>query len=228
MNFKKYYAIIVAGGKGLRLGSDIPKQFMLLNNKPILLYSIEAFSYSIYKPDLIIALSKEYQPYWLDLCKAHNITVRHSIINAGNNRSDTVRNAINYINNEHSIVAIHDGARPLINTSLIDKLYKTANETGTAVPVVDLVDAIAIKTKTKAHNIAKKDFWLVQTPQCFVGKDIKAAYNRCRDAIYDDDASLMEANGLSITRIKGERNNIKITYPNDIVIAKSLLESGDI
>lgn len=228
MNFKKYYAIIVAGGKGLRLGSDIPKQFMLLNNKPVLLYSLEAFSRSTYKPDLIIALSKEYEPYWLELCKIHNIDINHRIITSGVNRSETVRNAVNSINNEDSIVAIHDGARPLVNTSLIDNLYKTAWQTQSAVPVIDLVDAIAKNTKGESHNITKKDFWLVQTPQCFVSKDVKAAYNNLRDGIYDDDAGLMEATGVRITRIKGQRNNIKITYPGDIAIAKALLESADL
>src|SRR5699024_7016084 len=133
---------------------------------------------SIYKPKIILVLNSNYKDYWVDLCKKHSIDIHHSIVEASSNRSLTIKNAIDTISNINSIVAIHDGVRPLIGTRLIDNLYKEASKLGNAIPYISLVDAIVKNSTTGRCSLNKKEYSLVQTPQCFKTAEIKDAYNK--------------------------------------------------
>jgi 2-C-methyl-D-erythritol 4-phosphate cytidylyltransferase len=216
------YALIVAGGKGLRMGSDIPKQFMLLNGLPVLMHTLRAFEKHC--DELILVLPKEQMDYWGKLCTDFDFKIKHKMVFGGNTRFASVSNGLKSIKQD-SLVAIHDGVRPLMSDDLIEQSYITAENDGSAVAAVKLKDTIRSFTTT----LDREQFRLVQTPQTFVSSKIIDAYEFAsildsEGKSFTDDASVYEKSGYQITLIEGEYKNIKITTPEDLLIAEALLK----
>ena len=219
----KYYAIIVGGGSGKRMESSLPKQFLLLKNKPILMHTIEKFSNCAYQPKIILVLNADLHEYWDELCKKYNFNIPHLLVAGGEQRFHSVRNGLMSIK-EDAIIAIHDAVRPLVSTLLITKAFGIAENSGNAVPCIKPSETIRKINATNSEIIDREKIVLIQTPQIFESNQLKKAYQQPYNTIFTDDASVVEKLGLHINLIEGERNNIKITYPEDLELANLLIK----
>lgn len=220
----KYYAIIVGGGSGKRMQNNLPKQFLLLKDKPLLMHTISIFASCKFNPEIIIVLNADFHQYWKDLCINYNFNIPHLLISGGEQRFDSVKNGLNSIE-ENSIIAIHDAVRPLISANLIAKTYEEATIKGNAITCISISDSVRRKiSDTKSEIIDRDDLLLVQTPQTFQWNQLREAYNQPYQKEFTDDASIVEKAGFTINLIEGERNNIKITYPEDLELANLLLK----
>ncbi|MBC6109423.1 2-C-methyl-D-erythritol 4-phosphate cytidylyltransferase [Pedobacter fastidiosus] len=220
----KYYAIIVAGGSGNRMQTETPKQFLLLNNLPVLMHTVKAFAQSDSQPKILIVLNQEQHNYWARLCEEFNFRVPHEVIAGGAERFDSVKNAINSIE-EDCFVAIHDAVRPLVSKTLIDNCFKQAEELGNVIAAVQSSDSVRMLRADKTSALKRDEIYLVQTPQTFSLSILKEAYTQEFNSNFTDDASVVESIGYEINIIEGERNNIKITYPIDLELAELLLKN---
>ena len=214
----KKVALIVAGGKGERMNADIPKQFLLLNNLPILMHTIKQFSHF---EEIVLVLPKSQFDYWNGLCKNNNFTQIHILVEGGETRFHSVKNGLDKIDNT-SVVAIHDGVRPLISTALIISLVGEIKSGIGVIPVVPVKDSIRKVEGENSTNIDRSNLYKVQTPQCFLSADIKEAYTKDFSGTFTDDASVFEANGGKINTLLGEEKNLKITTQEDLNIAEIL------
>lgn len=218
----KQYAVIVAGGKGLRMGNDVPKQFLLLQGKPILMHSIDAF-YS-YDNDIqcFVVLPEQQVAYWKELCAKHNFTTPHTIVLGGKERFYSVKNGISSIPTD-GVVAVHDGVRPLISKEMLGTGFTLAEEKGSAVPYIDSIDSLRIidgdKTKAVDRSVIKR----IQTPQIFNVETLKKAMSQEYKSSFTDEASVWEQFGERLYFYQGTTNNIKITTPADLEMAEFLL-----
>jgi 2-C-methyl-D-erythritol 4-phosphate cytidylyltransferase len=219
----KKYAIIVAGGKGERMNSPVPKQFMLVKDLPVLAHSI--FRFYTYSPlcTIIVVLPEEHMTAWKDLCLQHRFDLPHISVKGGQSRFESVRNGLSAIM-EPGIVAIHDGVRPLVSLDTIDKAYRMAEEKGNGVASVKLKDSVRVLTSEGSKAMDRESLRLVQTPQCFRTDIIIDAYSNAAAGHYTDDASVAEACGISINLVEGSYNNIKITTEEDLALARLLIE----
>ena len=214
-------ALIVAGGSGERLNEKTPKQFLLIKNKPILMHTIEKFSHL---DKIIVVISKNYITEWIDLCKMYNFKINHKLVEGGKNRFKSVQNGLRHINNT-GIVLIHDGVRPLISKKIIDTLIKKVSNNHGVLPVLPISESIRKINQSTSKSLNRKNYFKVQTPQCFIFENILKAYNQKYKQEFTDDASVFEAIGGKIKTIEGEIKNIKITYPIDLNLAESLIDS---
>jgi 2-C-methyl-D-erythritol 4-phosphate cytidylyltransferase len=221
---RKYYALIVGGGSGSRMQSDIPKQFMLLNGRPVLMHTIEAFHSSDPAPDIIVVLSKDFHQYWKDLCAQHHFSIPYQLVAGGEQRFHSVRNGLKYVSGD-AIVAIHDAVRPCITHQLIDSAFAQAVLLGNAVAAVKSRDSIRQKTETGTVSLNREDIYLIQTPQVFRSEILNKAYQQEYQTEFTDDASVVERSGVTIMLIEGDTRNLKITYPEDILVAEAYLAS---
>lgn len=221
------YAIIVAGGIGSRFGTTIPKQFVLLGGKPLLMHSIRAFYEYDSRIRIVVALPSEYIPLWNDLCKQYKFPIRHSITEGGKNRFESVSNALHSIKEAEGLVAIHDGARPLISKTTIQNGFDTAERCGTAIPVIPVTDSIRQLDRQGSHHINRDTLVAVQTPQIFQIGILKDAYSTAYSPLFTDDASVVEYRGVPITLYNGSTDNLKITHPNDLKIAELIFAGND-
>ena len=214
--------IIVAGGKGSRMGASTPKQFLLLKGKPILMHSIQHFF--DFDPEIktVVVLPAEHIETWKALCVKFNFTVTHQIVEGGNERTNSVVNGLFVIPNE-GCVAIHDGVRPLTSLALIKRCFEHAEVKGNAVPCVKISESVRRIKVGRSKPVKREEYRLIQTPQCFRTIDLKAAYDKFTNENFTDDASLFEADGHVIELIEGETKNIKITTPEELKIAELLL-----
>ncbi len=221
------YVIIVAGGKGMRMGTDIPKQFLPIGGKPILMRTIESFYEYNPKLGIIIVLPQSQQEYWKQLCEKHNFTINHTIVNGGETRFESSRNGLATIQNEEiGVVGIHDGVRPLVSKEVIDNCFEAARDDFAAIPVLPVTDTIRYVDKQGGgKNVMRSDYRVVQTPQVFDIQLIKQAYNAEYQESFTDDASVVESLGCQATMVDGNRENIKITTPFDIIVAEAILKS---
>ncbi|MGZ3902022.1 MAG: 2-C-methyl-D-erythritol 4-phosphate cytidylyltransferase, partial [Bacteroidia bacterium] len=219
----KNYAIIVAGGTGARMGSAIPKQFLLLCGVPVLMHTINAFYYSAVKPDIIVVLSAAYHDYWMQLCREHNFAVTHQLVAGGETRFHSVKNALDMIDDDEALIAVHDAVRPLINKEIIEQGYQHAAEHANAVTAVKSRDSARLMEGDISRSLVREDIYLVQTPQIFNSGQIKKAYQQPYHPKFTDDASVVEETGIKINLVAGSYRNIKITFPEDIAIATSIM-----
>lgn len=219
------YVIIVAGGKGLRMGGDIPKQFLPISGKPVLMRTLERFHE--YSPTLgiILVLPKEQQDYWKELCKEYSFTVEHTIANGGETRFHSVQNGLALIpDGEQGVVGVHDGVRPFVSTEVIRRCYDTARTAKAVIPVTPVVETLRYVGGVGAdRNVLRSDFRLVQTPQTFDIQLLKEANRQEYSEAFTDDASVVEGIGATVTMVDGNRENIKITTPFDLKIAEVLI-----
>jgi len=218
-------AIIVAGGKGLRMGSDIPKQFLNIGGRPVLMHTLEAFATAIEGIRLILVLPEEHIPYWRDTCKAHGFTVAHTVVAGGETRFHSVANGLQAITDDEGLVAVHDGVRPFVSAEVIRNTFSAAAQYGAALPVVPVVETLRELADGTSVTRDRRLFRLVQTPQVFDTRLLKRAYTQQYLDTFTDDASVVEALGNRMHLVEGNTENIKLTTPFDIAIANTIINS---
>ena len=217
----KTIAIIVAGGSGTRFGAQVPKQFLALQGKPVLMRTIEAFKGF----DVIVTLPAGQMDVWRDLCSEHGFTVAHRVVAGGETRWHSVKNALDSIGSvsDVDVIAVHDGVRPLASADLINRCMATAREQGSAIPVVMLNDSVRQVDGDGSHALDRSTLRAVQTPQAFDARLLMAAYGQPFDPTFTDDASVVERSGHAVTLVDGDPVNLKITRPMDLALAEYLL-----
>ncbi|WP_259067474.1 2-C-methyl-D-erythritol 4-phosphate cytidylyltransferase [Mucilaginibacter sp. X4EP1] len=221
------YVIIVAGGSGSRMQSAIPKQFLLLSGKPVLMRTIEAFYNTDTKPNVIIVLPTGFHDYWKQVCADYRFSIPHQLVSGGETRFHSVKNGLDLIpDDKNSLIAVHDAVRPLTSKNIIDNSYNHAAEFGNAVVAVKSRDSVRQLKDGVSVCLIRDEIYLVQTPQTFQSTQIKKAYLLPYDAKFTDDASVVEEIGEKINLVTGDYRNIKITFPEDIAIAELLIKSS--
>lgn len=220
----KEYAIIVAGGKGTRIKSVLPKQFLELNGLPILMHTINAFVRYSKDISIVLVLPEDDFQTWQSLCAKHNFTVNLVLQKGGDTRFQSVKNGLDKIQGD-GLVAIHDGVRPLVSEDIIGASYRLAAVHKSAVAAVRLKESIRMTDQDNTKAVDRSKFRLIQTPQTFDVALIKKAYLIKDDPSLTDDASVAERSGHTISLFEGSYENIKITTPEDLIVAKALLDS---
>lgn len=216
------YVLIVAGGKGLRMGADIPKQFLPVGGKPVLMRTLEAFYAYNQDMRIILVLPHGQQDYWKRLCGEYRFDIPHSIADGGETRFHSVRNGLALVD-EPGLVGVHDGVRPFVSQEVIARCYVLAATELAVVPVVKVVETVRRLTDAGSITVNRDEYRLVQTPQVFDGEVLKQAYSQPYTSAFTDDASVVEAWGVPVTLTEGNRENIKITTPFDLKVAAALL-----
>jgi len=244
------YVIIVAGGKGLRMGGDIPKQFLPIGGRPVLMRTIERFRESLPDVRIILVLPEAQQDYWRQLCEQYHFEMDYLLANGGETRFHSVQNGLALIPDDaEGVVGVHDGVRPFPSIDVIRCCYETARTAKAVVPVIPVVETLRhlcgcvldgqsqaeaskaqmeeesekVRCKKESVTVPRGDYRLVQTPQTFDVQLLKAANRQPYNEGFTDDASVVEAYGYDITLVEGNRENIKITTPYDLKVAEALL-----
>ena len=226
------YIIIVAGGKGLRMGGDIPKQFLPVAGMPVLMRTILRFREALPEVNIILVLPKSQQDYWKNLCQQYQFNVGYQLADGGQTRFHSVQNGLALIpDNADGVVGVHDGVRPFVSVETIRRCYEEARNSKAVVPVIPVVETLrkidienrAVANSQLSHTVPRDEYRLVQTPQCFDIQLLKAANRQPYCDSFTDDASVVEAYGHPITLIDGNRENIKITTPFDLRMAEVLI-----
>ena len=218
----KKYAVIVAAGSGIRMGGTLPKQFILVNNKPVLYYSLQAFLNAFADMQIILVLPVDYMDLGQEIIDAYFDKDKIRITAGGETRFQSVKNGLELVE-EESIIFVHDGVRCLLTENLIHRCYASAVETGTAIPVIISKDSVRIVNDEGNDAVDRNKVMLVQTPQTFHSKILLAAYQIDYKEKFTDEATVVEAFGLKVALVEGEQNNIKITTPLDLLIAEKLI-----
>ena len=226
------YIIIVAGGKGLRMGSDIPKQFLPIGGKPVLMRTLERFREYSAELQIILVLPEAQQAYWRELCKQYNFPLPlegtgggfYQLANGGQTRFHSVQNGLAKVPDDaQGVVGVHDGVRPFPSIEVIKNCYETARTKKAVIPVIPVVETVRHLEGEKSVTVPRVDYRLVQTPQTFDIQLLKAANRQPYNDGFTDDASVVESYGYEITLVEGNRENIKITTPYDLKIAEVLI-----
>jgi 2-C-methyl-D-erythritol 4-phosphate cytidylyltransferase len=218
----KKFVLIVAGGSGSRMKTEIPKQFLEICGKPILMHTIQIFYDFNPECELILVIPEAQQEYWDELCLKHSFTLPHRIVSGGENRFNSVQNGLKLID-EKGIVFIHDGVRPLVSQQTIERCYQMARKNGNAIPVLQVNDSLRKKKDQQSVSVDRTLYLSVQTPQTFRSEQILQAFEQDFDPAFTDDASVAEQAGFPIFMVEGNRENIKITNPTDLIIAEAFL-----
>ncbi|WP_343560010.1 2-C-methyl-D-erythritol 4-phosphate cytidylyltransferase [Sphingobacterium sp.] len=218
------FVIIVAAGTGSRMNSDLPKQFLDLNGLPVIMHTINHFQQSSDISEIILVISKEMEKFWMELCAKLNYDTAVHLTFGGSTRFQSVKNGIKYIQENFKIktndyIAVHDGARPIVSTSLIKRAFQGAYQHQAIVLAQKSVESIRIGDNISNHATDRNQIWLIQTPQIFQAELLIRAYNQKEDPLFTDDASVVEKIGNRISIVEGDSKNIKITYPQDLQIA---------
>lgn len=217
------HALIVAGGKGTRVNSKLPKQFIALNGKPILLHTIEAFFNYSEKIAVVLVLPEDDFGIWESICKEFDFKKPITIQKGGETRFQSVKNGLDKMDGE-ALVAIHDGVRPLVSADLIGASFRLAAVHGSAVAAVRLKESIRVTDQDNTKAVDRSHYRIIQTPQTFNLQLIKKAYQIKEDPSLTDDASVAERSGHKISLFEGSYQNIKITTPEDLIVAEALLK----
>lgn len=218
------YVIIVAGGKGLRMGGDVPKQFLPVGGRPVLMRTLERFHEAEQSLGIILVLPRDQQDYWRQLCEEYGFAVPHQVADGGETRFHSVQNGLALVPDDaDGVVGVHDGVRPFVSAEVICRCYEAAREHGAAVPVVPVVETVRqLLPEGDSQTVDRNLFRLVQTPQTFRIPLFKDAMRQPYQPAFTDDASVMEEMGYRITLVDGNRENIKLTTPSDIQYAEFL------
>lgn len=223
----KTVVVIVAGGSGTRFGAQLPKQFLELDGKPILMRTVESFDQALAGCDheILVVLPAEQTDLWRELCERHAFIVTHRVVHGGESRWHSVKNALDAINDPAGvdIIAVHDGVRPLASSALIGRVLGASRRDGAAIPVVTLNDSVRQVVDDKSHALDRSSLRAVQTPQAFEASLLLAAYRQPFDPTFTDDASVVERAGHVVTLVEGDPRNLKITRPMDLALAEYLL-----
>lgn len=216
------YVIIVAGGKGLRMGGELPKQFIPVEGRPVLMRTIDTFHACDNTIQIILVLPRDHQPYWQELCRDYQFAVPHRIADGGATRFHSVQNGLALVEAPEALVAVHDGVRPFVSPEVISRCYHDAEQYGAVVPVIPVVETVRHLLPEGSETVSRDDYRLVQTPQTFRASLLRRAYEQLYCDAFTDDASVVEALGHAVHLVEGNRENIKLTTPFDLVVARSL------
>ena len=215
--------IIVAGGKGLRMGGDIPKQFLPVGGKPILMRTIDRFLQYDEKMQVVLVLPESQQEYWRTLCDEYHFSRPYTLANGGETRFHSVKNGLAKVSSDATLVGVHDGVRPFVSLDTIRATYEAASLSEAVVPVIDVVETVRhLVGGQESETVPRSDYKLVQTPQVFSATLLRQAYAQPYTDFFTDDASVVERFGHPVTLVTGNRENIKITTPFDLTIAAAL------
>ena len=217
------YVIIVAGGSGMRMGSAVPKQFLLLNGKPIISHTLERYQLAVPDARIIVVIPAAEEQVFRELLEQYNTPHPYRIVPGGPTRFHSVLQGLSAIDDSAGLVAVHDAVRPLVRSTVITAGFEVAHDTGAAIPVVALKDSIREIQNTATISRDRSRYLLVQTPQVFDLAALKKAYERPFQDSFTDDASVMEAAGYVVSTFPGNEENIKITSPSDLSVAAALL-----
>lgn len=225
MGEERVGVVIVAGGSGKRMGGALPKQFALLGGKPILAHTINTIHKALPTSRLVVVLPAEQIEFWRNYAQRFEVA-KHSLVEGGAERFHSVKSGIEALSEGVDLIAIHDGVRPLASRELILRTVECASKYGSAIPVIDVVDSIRAVEGDTSHIVPRSTLRAVQTPQVFSAPTIRAAYDTAFCEEFTDDASVVEAMGERVTLCEGERTNIKITTPTDMVIAEAIIQEA--
>ena len=220
----KKHILIVAGGKGLRMGSETPKQFLPVGGRPVLMRTIERFHQYDPQMGIVLVLPKEQQEYWKALCKEYAFSLPHLIADGGATRFHSVKNGLRAIPEDDGLTGVHDGVRPFVSLDVIRRCYQEAATRQAVVPVIAIHESIRRVTSSGSQAANREEYKLVQTPQVFSTRLLKKAYEQAYSPAFTDDASVVEATGMTVHCTEGNRENIKLTTPFDLKIANALIE----
>ncbi len=212
--------IIVAGGKGTRMKSVLPKQYICLGNLPILMHTIKRFANYDSTMSIVLVLPEGDHDYWRNLCQEYSFNIPHILAIGGETRFESVRNGLSKVTTE-DYVGVHDGVRPLVSNEVIDRCFSEAKHAKAVIPVLPVFETL--RCISTANTVDRSDYCLVQTPQVFATKLLKIAYQQPYSRVFTDDASVVEALGISIKLVEGNRENIKMTTPSDLKLGEFLL-----
>lgn len=225
--FMTQYVLIVAGGKGIRMGGDIPKQFLPIGGVPVLMRTMDAFYAYNQDIQIILVLPHDQQAFWLDLCRKHHFERPYRIADGGETRFHSVKNGLALVETP-ALVGVHDGVRPFVSSDVIRRCYAEASQKHAVVPCVNVVETLRHVQEERSVTVPRDEYRLVQTPQVFDATLLKKAYEQPYSLQFTDDASVVESMGMVVSLIEGNRENIKITTPFDLKIASALLEECSI
>lgn len=225
-SYMKRFAIIVAGGKGLRMGGELPKQFIPVEGRPVLMRTLDAFHACDASIQIILVLPRDHQPYWHALCQEYAFAVPHRIADGGATRFHSVQSGLALVDEAEALVAVHDGVRPFVSPEVIEHCYADAAAYGAVVPVIPVVETVRHLLDEASVTVDRNAYRLVQTPQTFRASVLRRAYEQTYRDAFTDDASVVEALGEAVRLVDGNRENIKLTTPYDLIVAKALVESG--
>ncbi len=217
------YAIIVAGGSGSRMQRQLPKQFIEVAGKPILMHTIERFYTYNSSLRIIVVLPQEQLTAWRELCRKHTFKVFHMTVTGGATRFQSVKNGLGAVMGD-GLIAVHDGVRPFVDVEIIREAFKAAEQHGSAVVAVSPKDSIRELSEEGSHAVQRDKYKLVQTPQCFKADILRKAYEQPEQEYFTDDASVVESIGESIKLVEGSYRNIKITTPEDLILAEAFVK----
>lgn len=206
----------------MRMGSELPKQFLPIGGKPVLMRTLEAFYACNPEIRMILVLPHDQQAYWRQLCEEHRFALPHTVVDGGETRFHSVKNGLALVQTP-ALVGVHDGVRPFVSQEVIARCYELAATKRAVIPVTDVVETVRHLTETGSETVSRDAYKLVQTPQVFDAALLKEAYEQPYDPCFTDDASVVEALGASVFLTPGNRENIKITTPFDLKVATALI-----
>lgn len=217
----------MAGGKGLRMGSDLPKQFIAMGGKPVLMHTMDAFYRFDENINIVLVLPLSHHDYWKQLCREYRFRIPHQVVMGGDTRFQSVKNGLSLI--KEGLVGVHDGVRPFASLHLIKRCYEAAEAQNAVIPVIPSTDSLReISADGSSHIVDRSRIQLVQTPQVFKARLLKEAYRTDFKDVFTDDASVVEATGERVYMVEGEVSNIKITTPFDLKVGEVILNIGQI
>lgn len=220
----KNCCIIVAGGSGSRMGTEIPKQFLKIRGIPVLMHTIQNFYDFDKSLQLILVLPADEILTWNELCRQYHFDIQHEVIAGGEIRFQSVKNGLS-LATECELIAVHDGVRPLVSPETLTRCFSCAAEKGTAIPVLPANESVREGSMSESVPVDRSRYFLVQTPQVFKASILLNSYNQTFIPEFTDDASVVEHDGISVQMVMGNRENIKITFPEDLIIAEHFLSS---
>jgi len=222
MNTVKQAVIFVAGGTGTRMGSPLPKQFLTLNNTPILIHTLRNF-YSFNRNfEMVVVMHHDYISFWKDLCLQFEDVPEHTVVAGGEERFHSVKNGIEAVSSDVKHIAIHDAVRPLVSHETLTRCFNALNEHNAVVPAIPINDSIREVQGVLNKSVDRSLYKRIQTPQCFESTMLKEAYSKPFSPLFTDDASVVEANDHSVFLVEGNLENIKITSHIDLIVGESL------
>lgn len=214
--------IVVAGGSGTRMGADIPKQFIELNGRPILMHTLENLEAMDSAMQLVLMLPENQIPFWNKLVEKHSFSVAHKVAAGGKTRFESVRNGLKMVSNA-DVIGVHDGVRPFVSERVVRSCFEMAQSNGAAIPVVPIIQSLRRIDVEPSKAVDRNTYRAVQTPQCFQAEILRKAYELAQGTEYSDDATVVESMGKNIYLVEGNEENIKITSPIDLKLARLIV-----
>ena len=222
MNAQHIYNIIVAAGSGSRFGAALPKQYCLMNGRPVLMHTIENMRRALPQSQIVLVLNRDFVDYWTELCVKYSF-ISPKVVEGGDSRWQSVKNAIDEIPADAQVITVHDGARPIVDSMMVERLISALDDAVGAIPVVSVTDSLRQIVESGSTPVDRSLYKAVQTPQAFHADKLIEAYSLPFDATFTDDASVLAALGYDVALVEGDTYNIKITNPLDIEIAQFYL-----